>query len=307
MGMDWTEEPWVKLYIRDTVQWLMLPWQAQGLLCLFFRKVNRAGVLDYGDAGLPGVARVIAGSAQFWPEMEPFFAKLLANGVVVDEPERRRLVVPNFVEAQRARQSAKLRAKTMRDREAAGLKEPAPRKRPVDEPAALPPAPPAPSGPPTKTSPVQWDDLAQRILTASRNRVSVLRATPTLQQEFREQCVQCSITLGNLDVFGREVARDPVAVWSWLASQPSIPKTFTLDWLRFADQARGDTPWKRFREGVEQALALDQERRQHAVTRRQTPAPADVSVADPLSLEEQEELKRLDQQRRARAETGGSP
>lgn len=257
MGMDWSEEPWVKLYIRDTVQWLMLPWQAQGLLCLLFRKVNRAGVLEYGDAGLAGIARVLAGSATFWPEMEPLFAKLLANGVVVDEPTRRRIVVPNFVEAQRARQSAKLRAKTMRDREAAGLKEPAPRKRVADAPPADPPD--VTPTPPPAPKPVVWDDLAQRILTASKGKVNVLRTATAMQQEFREQCVQCSITLGNLDVFGREVARNPRAVWPFLTPE-NTPRTFTLDWLRFADQARGDTPWKRFREGVEQSLALAQER-----------------------------------------------
>jgi len=260
MSMDWSEEPWVKLYIRDTVQWLMLPWQAQGLLCLLFRKVNRAGVLDYGDVGLPGVARVIAGSVVLWPEMEPFFAKLLANGVVVDEPTRRRLVIPKFVEAQRARQSAKLRAKTMREREAAGLKEPTPRKRPHDEPPALPPdvqpaAPHAPPAPAPRPTPIPWDDIAQALLKSSKGRINVTFADVHLQEEFREQCRQLALKQGALTKFGEAVAKNPKDVWTWLKAS-NTPKVFDLDWLRHADESRQETPWKRLRQGLAYALGL---------------------------------------------------
>ena len=61
--MRWDDERYVRLYTRDTTDWLALSWQAQGLFVLILRKVNRAGVIDLGRAGKRGLAAHVGGAA----------------------------------------------------------------------------------------------------------------------------------------------------------------------------------------------------------------------------------------------------
>lgn len=125
--MDWSDERWVKLYTRDTTEWLSLSWRAQGLLCLILRKVNRAGVIDLGRLGKRGLSAHIGG-ASAWPDVEPALDELLADGCVTVEGST--LTVPNFIDAQTSIQSAAARkraerekasAVTFRDKESQGV------------------------------------------------------------------------------------------------------------------------------------------------------------------------------------------
>ncbi len=125
--MDWSDERWVKLYTRDTTEWLSLSWRAQGLLCLILRKVNRAGVIDLGRLGKRGLSAHVGG-ASAWPDVEPALDELLADGCVTVEEST--LTVPNFIDAQTSIQSAAARkraerekasAVTFRDKESQGV------------------------------------------------------------------------------------------------------------------------------------------------------------------------------------------
>ena len=57
--MDWANETWVKLYRRDTADWMLLSWRARGLFCLLLRAVNRRGELDLGRTGPRAVAALV--------------------------------------------------------------------------------------------------------------------------------------------------------------------------------------------------------------------------------------------------------
>lgn len=117
--MDWSDERFIKVYTRDTTNWLSLSWQARGLFVLILRKLNRAGAIDLGRMGAKGVAVHVDGSVASWPSIEPHLSELLADGCVVIEGAT--LMVPNFVEAQAATQSVAARKRTERERERDGV------------------------------------------------------------------------------------------------------------------------------------------------------------------------------------------
>jgi hypothetical protein len=109
--MDWSDEPWIKLYRRDTADWMLLSWQARGVFCLLLRAVSRAGTLDLGKSGAKAVAIHLRAS---WPEIEAPLNELLSDGCVTIRDGV--LVVPNFLTAQEAVQSDRVRAQTARER-----------------------------------------------------------------------------------------------------------------------------------------------------------------------------------------------
>lgn len=115
--MDWSNERWVKLYTRDTADWLTLSWQAQGLFALLLRKVNRLGMLDLGRHGKRGLAAHFGGGAA-WASLEPALDELLLDGCVAIAGQH--LIIPNFAEAQAATQSPAQRKRTQRERESEG-------------------------------------------------------------------------------------------------------------------------------------------------------------------------------------------
>lgn len=111
--MDWSDEQWVKLYRRDTADWLLLSWRARGLFYSLLRIVTRAGVLDLGKTGKRAVA-VLLGAGSDWKEIVDALDELVADGSV--QINGATLVIPNFVEAQEAVKSDKARAKAARER-----------------------------------------------------------------------------------------------------------------------------------------------------------------------------------------------
>lgn len=111
--MRWEDERYVRVYTRDTVDWLGLSFIAQGLFCLILRKVDRAGLLKLGKPGKRGVA-IVVGFPGDWPRLEPALEELLADGCVRIQGEY--LIVPNFIEAQEATQSEAQRKRESRGR-----------------------------------------------------------------------------------------------------------------------------------------------------------------------------------------------
>ena len=112
--MRWEDERYVRIYTRDTVDWLGLSFIAQGLFCLILRKLDRAGLLKLGKPGKRGVAIVI-GFAGEWSRLEPALEELLTDGCIQIRGEC--LVVPNFIEAQEATQSDAQRKRESRARD----------------------------------------------------------------------------------------------------------------------------------------------------------------------------------------------
>ena len=112
--MRWEDERYVRVYSRDTIDWLGLSFEAQALFVLLLRKVDRAGVLPLGKHGKRGVALAI-GHVREWPRLEPALEELLTDGCVRTSADGASLVVPNFIAAQEARSSDKARQQKARE------------------------------------------------------------------------------------------------------------------------------------------------------------------------------------------------
>lgn len=113
--MRWEDERYVRVYTRDTVDWLALSWDAQALLVQLLRKVDRAGLLPLGRHGKRGVA-VAVGHPGRWPCIEPALEELLADGCI--EIRAGVLFFKNFIAAQETPQSDKQRKAESRARAA---------------------------------------------------------------------------------------------------------------------------------------------------------------------------------------------
>lgn len=111
--MNWSDERYVRLYTRDTADWLALSFDAQSLFALLIRKVDRAGVLELGKHGKRAVAIAI-GHVALWDRLAPALAELEADGCVAVNGDK--LVIRNFIEAQEARQSDRMRQAESRAR-----------------------------------------------------------------------------------------------------------------------------------------------------------------------------------------------
>jgi hypothetical protein len=110
--MRWEDERWVKLYTRDTGDWLLLSFEAQGLFRLLLTKVDGAGIIHLGRAGKRAVAGIV-GHPTRWATIEPALDELLADSCVVLEGDQ--LIMPNFIEAQEAKTSDKEKKRRQRE------------------------------------------------------------------------------------------------------------------------------------------------------------------------------------------------
>lgn len=170
MGMNWEDERYVRLYTRDTVDWLSLSFEAQGLLACILRKLSRAGVIELGKHGKRGVA-VAIGHPHRWETIAPALEELLADGVIV--LRKNCLLAPNFQQAQEANQSDAARQRARRERirdellasELLGEEF----KPGGDE---SPPPPPPPSGPVTKRDAPSRDESNQSQGVTKRDELS---------------------------------------------------------------------------------------------------------------------------------------
>lgn len=109
--MRWEDERYVRVYTRDTPDWVSLGWEAQALFVLLLRKCDRAGTLDLGRSGKRGLAALLAMPLEV---VERALDVLLEDGCV--ERHETQLVVRNFVSAQEAVASAARRAREYRER-----------------------------------------------------------------------------------------------------------------------------------------------------------------------------------------------
>lgn len=109
--MDWTNERYIRVYTRETPEWVSLEWEERALFDAIMRKVDRAGLIKIGRAGTRGLAALVRMPADV---VERSLPALVADGCV--ELRDGMLVLPNFIEAQEARQSDAQRARDSRAR-----------------------------------------------------------------------------------------------------------------------------------------------------------------------------------------------
>ena len=100
--------------MRDTMTWKRLPWQARLLIPAIMRKLDRSGVIDLGEDGEGGIADFIDVPDEF---VQAGLPELLRREVFVVRGNR--LVMPNYIAAQEARQSDAQRQRDSRERRAA--------------------------------------------------------------------------------------------------------------------------------------------------------------------------------------------
>jgi hypothetical protein len=110
--VDWENERYVRLYVRDTVTWKLLPWEAQAVFPNLLRKLDRAGVLNLG--GVTPAEAVAAALDGKWPldVVAAGVTALFRHGVV--EWSDNSIVAPNFLEAQECTSSTAQRKRESR-------------------------------------------------------------------------------------------------------------------------------------------------------------------------------------------------
>ncbi len=109
--MDWENERYVRSYTRETVDDIALSWEARALWDRLLLRFDRAGVLEIGRHGWKG----LAGLVRMPPSVvERAGFELLEDGRV--EVRGTSLIAPNFIDAQEAKQSDKLRQRESRAR-----------------------------------------------------------------------------------------------------------------------------------------------------------------------------------------------
>jgi hypothetical protein len=111
--MRWEDERYVRLYTRDTADWLALSFDAQAVFALLLRKVDRAGILVLGKHGHKAVALALGHRAES-ERIDAALDELLADGCIVVDGDR--LVVRNFIEAQETPAGDAKRLREFRER-----------------------------------------------------------------------------------------------------------------------------------------------------------------------------------------------
>lgn len=112
--MDWSNESYVRLYVRNTTTWRRLGFEGQTMLMHMLRVVDRAGVLDIEDMSPAEAAALHTGAPAEFAAVG--IAKLLELKSVVHDGTR--LVFPNFIEAQEATKSDRQRQRESREKRA---------------------------------------------------------------------------------------------------------------------------------------------------------------------------------------------
>lgn len=109
--MNWEDERYARLYVRDTVTWKMWDWRARFVLMSMLRKADRSGVIDVGGEGCDGLAAVLEMPVDIVRDGVP---QLEARGTL--RCTATAFVLVNFMHAQECRQSDVVRQQLSRER-----------------------------------------------------------------------------------------------------------------------------------------------------------------------------------------------
>lgn len=108
--MDWSNEPYVRVYTRETDDDLALSWEAMALWNQLLKRFDRSGFVETrrGARGIAAITRIPL------PVVESALPELLEDGRLVAAEGG--FIAPNYVAAQEAVKSDKQRQKDSRDR-----------------------------------------------------------------------------------------------------------------------------------------------------------------------------------------------
>jgi hypothetical protein len=112
--MDWSNEPYVRVYTRETDDDLALSWEAMALWNQLMKRFDRSGYIET-RRGARGIAAITRIPLQV---VERVLAELIEDGRLVAVEGG--FVAPNYIAAQEASKSDRQRQKDSRDRR--GLK-----------------------------------------------------------------------------------------------------------------------------------------------------------------------------------------
>lgn len=110
--MHTEDEHYVRVYTRDTPNWLLLSWESRALLVLTMRKLDKLGTMELGGHGLVGLAVVVGMPADV---VERAMPPMLANGTFTLSADGL-LCMPNYIDAQYCKTSTKHRMQAYRER-----------------------------------------------------------------------------------------------------------------------------------------------------------------------------------------------
>lgn len=110
--LEWDQERWVKVYVRDSGDFAMLSWDAKALLLMLWRKADPLGVVRSAARCLPA----FLGHRENATQIAQGLADLEAIGAIEVRSDSLRLV--EFVDAQSAVLSDRVRQAARRERKA---------------------------------------------------------------------------------------------------------------------------------------------------------------------------------------------
>jgi hypothetical protein len=118
--MDFSNEPYVRLYTRNTTTWRRLEWQGQCVMMQLLRVVDRAGVLDIEDMTPAEAVSLHTGLPA--DVAEHGMARMLDLGVCVHNGGA--LLFPRYLDAQESNKSDRQRQRESREKRRATAAEP---------------------------------------------------------------------------------------------------------------------------------------------------------------------------------------
>lgn len=109
--MMWADEPYVRIYRRDTVDLVAMGWEARACLWELLRHVDRSGTAELGKHGARGLAALLHMPVDVVERVLPI---LEADGCIRIADDR--IFVPNYLAAQEAPKSDAARKREERER-----------------------------------------------------------------------------------------------------------------------------------------------------------------------------------------------
>lgn len=110
---DWSREPWIKVYGRESGGWQTMSWEARGLYRLLQTEANRDGVVEHGGKGPRWVAIVFRMPE---PVAERALSELMAEGWLNPDGDRA-WTLPVHIEQQTSVSSSSERVRRYRERQ----------------------------------------------------------------------------------------------------------------------------------------------------------------------------------------------
>jgi hypothetical protein len=107
--VDWENERYVRLYVRDTADILAIGWEGRALFSEILRKVDRAGLFDSDEPEV--ISELIRMPVEI---VSHALTRLVGRGMV--ERIGGMLLIPNFLDAQEAKSSESQRSREHRAR-----------------------------------------------------------------------------------------------------------------------------------------------------------------------------------------------